>query len=54
PGVAVQASGGVRDAHDVQATREAGCAGAVLGRALLEGRLRLADALACQGGALPC
>lgn len=54
PGVAVQASGGVRDAHDVQTTREAGCAGAVLGRALLEGRLRLADALACQGGALPC
>ena len=48
PGVAVQASGGVRDAADVRDAREAGCAGAVLGRALLEGRLRLADALAVE------
>ncbi|WP_372014425.1 1-(5-phosphoribosyl)-5-[(5-phosphoribosylamino)methylideneamino]imidazole-4-carboxamide isomerase [Pseudoxanthomonas sp. 10H] len=46
PGVAVQASGGVRDAGDVRNARLAGCAGAVLGRALLEGRLALADALA--------
>ena len=46
PGVAVQASGGVRDADDVRDARGAGCAGAVLGRALLEGRLHLADALA--------
>jgi len=45
PDVAVQASGGVRDAGDVAAARTAGCAGAVLGRALLEGRLALADAL---------
>jgi len=47
PGVAVQASGGVRDVADVRAAREAGCGGAVLGRALLEGRLDLAEALAC-------
>lgn len=53
PGVAVQASGGVRDAADVRGAREAGCAGAVLGRALLEGRLALADALAEEEGA-PC
>ncbi|GAB3506301.1 1-(5-phosphoribosyl)-5-[(5-phosphoribosylamino)methylideneamino]imidazole-4-carboxamide isomerase [Pseudoxanthomonas daejeonensis] len=46
PGVAVQASGGVRDAADVRNARLAGCAGAVLGRALLEGRLELGDALA--------
>lgn len=46
PAVAVQASGGVRDAGDVRDARAAGCAGAVLGRALLEGRLQLADALA--------
>lgn len=46
PGVAVQASGGVRDAADVRNARLAGCSGAVLGRALLEGRLALADALA--------
>ncbi|UYB50595.1 1-(5-phosphoribosyl)-5-[(5-phosphoribosylamino)methylideneamino]imidazole-4-carboxamide isomerase [Xanthomonas sp. AM6] len=47
PGVDVQASGGIRDAADVRAAREAGCAGAVLGKALLEGRLTLDEALAC-------
>ncbi|WP_312347440.1 1-(5-phosphoribosyl)-5-[(5-phosphoribosylamino)methylideneamino]imidazole-4-carboxamide isomerase [Stenotrophomonas acidaminiphila] len=47
PGVAVQASGGVRDVDDVAAVRAAGCAGAVLGKALLEGRMRLQEALAC-------
>lgn len=47
PGLQVQASGGVRDASDVSAARAAGCAGAVLGKALLEGRLALAEALAC-------
>ena len=46
-GVRVQASGGIRDAADVAAARAAGCAGAVLGKALLEGRLSLAEALAC-------
>ncbi|MBB5876515.1 MULTISPECIES: 1-(5-phosphoribosyl)-5-[(5-phosphoribosylamino)methylideneamino]imidazole-4-carboxamide isomerase [unclassified Xanthomonas] len=47
PALAVQASGGIRDAADVRGAREAGCAGAVLGKALLEGRLRLDEALAC-------
>lgn len=47
PGVRVQASGGVRDAADVAAARAAGCAGAVLGKALLDGRLSLVEALAC-------
>jgi len=47
PGVAVQASGGMRDVADVAAARAAGCAGAVLGKALLEGRLQLQEALAC-------
>jgi len=47
PGVAVQASGGVRDVADVAAARAAGCAGAVLGKALLEQRMDLAGALAC-------
>lgn len=42
PQVRVQASGGVRDPADVVASREAGCAGAVLGKALLEGRVDLA------------
>jgi len=42
PGVAVQASGGVRSAADV-----VGCGGAILGKALLEGRMTLPEALAC-------
>lgn len=46
-GFLVQASGGVRDIADIVASREVGCAGAVLGRALLEGRFDLAEALAC-------
>ena len=47
PGIEVQASGGVRDLSDVRAARDAGCAGVVLGRALLEGKIDLAEALAC-------
>ncbi|KGQ18473.1 1-(5-phosphoribosyl)-5-[(5- phosphoribosylamino)methylideneamino] imidazole-4-carboxamide isomerase [Lysobacter dokdonensis DS-58] len=47
PSVAVQVSGGVRDLDDVRAARGAGCGGAILGRALLEGRFDLAEALAC-------
>lgn len=46
PSLQVQASGGVRDLADVLQARRTGCAGVVLGRALLEGRLRLPDALA--------
>ncbi len=45
PGLHLQASGGVRDIGDIEAAREAGCAGAVLGKALLEGRFDLAQAL---------
>jgi phosphoribosylformimino-5-aminoimidazole carboxamide ribotide isomerase len=47
PEVALQASGGVRDADDVAAVRALGCAGAVLGKSLLERRLSLREALAC-------
>lgn len=47
PDVAVQASGGVRDLADVRGARAVGCGGIVLGRALLEGRVDLAEALAC-------
>ena len=46
PRLQIQASGGVRDLDDVREARDAGCAGVVLGRALLEGRLDLASALA--------
>jgi phosphoribosylformimino-5-aminoimidazole carboxamide ribotide isomerase len=41
----IQASGGVRDAADVRALRAQGLGGVVLGKALLEGRLRLEEAL---------
>ncbi len=39
PGIAWQASGGVRDAADLAALREVGVAGTVSGKALLEGRM---------------
>ena len=47
PDLAVQASGGAGSIDDVRRARECGCAGIVLGRALLEGRVDLKDALAC-------
>jgi phosphoribosylformimino-5-aminoimidazole carboxamide ribotide isomerase len=45
PQMAVQASGGVRSLDDIRAAREAGAQGVILGRALLEGRFTLAEAL---------
>ncbi len=54
PRVRLQASGGARNASDVAAARAAGCAGIVLGKALLEGRLTLEGALDAAGEALPC
>ena len=45
PGVAVQASGGVAGLDEVRGAREAGAGGAILGKALLEGRFTLAEAL---------
>lgn len=47
PSLQVQASGGVSALVDVTGARAAGCAGIVLGRALLEGRFELPEALAC-------
>jgi phosphoribosylformimino-5-aminoimidazole carboxamide ribotide isomerase len=47
PALAIQASGGVRDAADVAASRDAGCGGVIVGKALLEGRVTLAELLAC-------
>jgi len=46
-GFELQASGGVRDVADIVMARDAGCAGAVLGRSLLEGGMTIEDALAC-------
>lgn len=45
PELQLQASGGVRDIDDILAARAAGCAGAVLGKALIEQRFDLAEAL---------
>jgi phosphoribosylformimino-5-aminoimidazole carboxamide ribotide isomerase len=45
PDVQLQASGGVRDIADIVAARDAGCGGAVLGKALLENRFDLVEAL---------
>ena len=47
PALAVQASGGVRSLDDIRAAREVGAKGVILGRALLEGRFTIEEALAC-------
>jgi len=46
PEVAVQASGGVASLDDVLGARAAGAGGAILGKALLDGRFTMVDALA--------
>jgi phosphoribosylformimino-5-aminoimidazole carboxamide ribotide isomerase len=47
PGIAVQASGGVKTVQNIRDAKAAGAGGAILGRALLEGRFTLKEALAC-------
>lgn len=47
PDLEIQASGGVRGLDDIRAARNAGARAAILGRALLEERFDLRDALAC-------
>ena len=47
PAVEVQASGGVKTLQDIRDAKIAGAGGAILGRALLEGRFSLQEALAC-------
>lgn len=46
PEVAVQASGGVASLDDVLGARAAGAGGAILGKALLDGRFTMVDAFA--------
>ncbi len=48
-GLDVIVSGGVASLDDLRAARAAGLAGAVVGRALHEGKFTLAEALACVG-----
>ncbi|MEH6422244.1 1-(5-phosphoribosyl)-5-[(5-phosphoribosylamino)methylideneamino]imidazole-4-carboxamide isomerase [Pseudomonas sp. CGJS7] len=45
PNVLLQASGGIRDIADIVAADNVGCSGAVLGKALIEGRFQLTEAL---------
>ncbi len=47
PDMAVQASGGVQSLQDIRDAKKAGAGGVILGRALLEGRFSLQEALAC-------
>lgn len=47
PALLVQASGGVSSLDDIRAVKAMGVPGAILGRALLEGRFTLAEAMAC-------
>lgn len=47
PGLALQASGGVSQIADIRAIKALGVSGAILGRALLEGRFSLTEALSC-------
>ncbi|MBB1088935.1 1-(5-phosphoribosyl)-5-[(5-phosphoribosylamino)methylideneamino]imidazole-4-carboxamide isomerase [Lysobacter sp. SG-8] len=51
PSLRLQASGGIRGIEDIHAAHDVGCAGAVLGKALLEGRFDLVEAL---GAYAPC
>ena len=45
PALQIQASGGARSVDDVRAAKKHGCAGIILGKALLEGRLTVGDAV---------
>lgn len=55
PQLSVQASGGARAASDVADAIAAGCAGIVLGKALLDGRIDLHEALALGAASgVPC
>jgi phosphoribosylformimino-5-aminoimidazole carboxamide ribotide isomerase len=47
PGLRLQVSGGVRAIDDIPAARGTGAAAIVLGRALLEGRFTVEEALSC-------
>jgi phosphoribosylformimino-5-aminoimidazole carboxamide ribotide isomerase len=47
PNLAIQASGGVNSVDEIAAVKKMGVSGAILGRALLENKFTLAQALAC-------
>ncbi len=47
PSVAFQASGGIGGIEDIEALKGSGVKGIILGRALLEGKFSVGDAIAC-------
>ena len=49
PGVDLVLAGGTASLEDLAAARDAGVAGVIVGRALLDGRFGIAEALACCG-----
>jgi phosphoribosylformimino-5-aminoimidazole carboxamide ribotide isomerase len=49
----VIASGGVTTLDDLRAVRRIGCAGAIVGRAIYDGRLDLAYAIRAVGATAP-
>jgi phosphoribosylformimino-5-aminoimidazole carboxamide ribotide isomerase len=51
-GVPVLVAGGVGNYADLEAIREAGAEGAIVGRALLEGRIEFGPALEIASGAM--
>jgi phosphoribosylformimino-5-aminoimidazole carboxamide ribotide isomerase len=52
-GAAILASGGIRSIADLEAVRAIGCAGAIVGRAIYDGSLDLADAIAMASALTP-
>ncbi len=49
PSVGFQASGGIGGIEDIEALKGSGVKGIILGRALLEGKFSVGDAIACWG-----
>ena len=47
PGIRFQASGGIGTIDDVKAVKQTGAAGVIVGRALLEGKFSIEEALQC-------
>ncbi len=43
PGLHFIASGGVSNMNDLHALKEAGCKGAIIGKAIYEGRIKISD-----------
>ena len=43
PGIQLTASGGVTTTNDIELVKEAGCSGAIIGKAIYEGFISLTD-----------